>query len=74
MTMTGSHSTADLTSTVGDLTALVGQTTTVPVAGSERNNLALPAMFSAVVVLAALAVAAPRLAQALNRRRAQREA
>lgn len=49
---------------------LFAQTTTTYAAGEgARNNLALPIVFAAIVVLGALAVSAPKLARRINSRR-----
>lgn len=49
-------------------TALAQTTTTLANGEGARNNAALPAMFLAVIVLAGLALGAPRWARAINRR------
>ena len=56
------------------LGAVIAQTTsTLAKDDNARNNAALPAMFLAVVVLAALCLGAPRWARAINRRRSAAE-
>jgi uncharacterized membrane protein YidH (DUF202 family) len=49
-------------------TAIAQTTSTLAKDEGARNNVALPAMFLAVIALAALAIGAPRWARAINRR------
>jgi uncharacterized membrane protein YidH (DUF202 family) len=61
------------TVTIDRILVLVAQTaTTLDKSEGARNNAALPAMFLAVLVLGALALATPRWARAINRRREAR--